>query len=459
MTIVREAKLVGKFRIALTALLLLAAVSLSYERCSAQQVAQERPPKTNRATIAEVIDSVTAALNEIYVFPKVAADMEKHVRDRLKKKAYDKIDNLRDFTDTLTADLRSISHDGHLWVRWVPRDAYDSFKTDSLTDAEKQKRLRSEAYENFGFERVEHLSGNIGYVDLRRFTDVTIAGATAVAAMNFLANCDAIIFDLRRNGGGNPSMIQLLSSYFFQEPVHLNSFYIRAQDTVEQYWTQAYVQGPKMTDVDLYVLTSNYTFSGAEEFSYNLKNLKRATIIGETTGGGAHPVDWRFFSNLGVATSLPYGRAINPITGTNWEGVGVEPDIKVPQEEALDVAKLEAIKKLAAKETDEDIKASLEWTIPIMQACNSPVTLDPALMASYAGKYGPRTITFEDGKLYYQREGRPKYEMIPMSQDTFVFKELDYFRLKMVKDDQGNVTQLEGQYSDGQRDTSPRDKS
>jgi hypothetical protein len=459
MRLLGEVKRASTFWRSLAVLVLLAGVALNYGTSLAQQGAREQPPPADRATVTAIIDSVTAALNEIYVFPKVAADMEKHVRDRLKKKAYDNIGNLADFTDTLTEDLLSVSHDRHLWVRWVPHAAYDRFKEDSLTDADIQERIKRAAYENFGFEKVEHLAGNIGYVDFREFQDASIGGATAVAAMNFLSNCDAIIFDLRQNGGGNPSMIQLISSYFFEEPVHLNSFYIRAQDTIEQFWTQAYVQGPKMTDVDLYVLTSSYTFSGAEEFTYNMKNLKRATIIGETTGGGAHPVNRHLFANLGVAVSLPYGRAINPITGTNWEGVGVEPDIKVPQEEALDVARIEAMKKLAAKATDENIKASLEWTIPVLEAYRNPATLDPALMASYAGKYGPRTITYENGELYYQREGRPKYKMIPMSQDTFVFKELDYFRLKVVKDENGNITHLEGQYAGGQTDTSPRDKS
>jgi len=125
-------------------------------------------------------------------------------------------------------------------------------------------------------------------------------------------------------------VIQLISSYFFADPTHLNSFYIRHEDTVEQFWTQAYVEGPRMTDVDLYVLTSSYTFSGAEEFSYNMKNLKRATIIGETTGGGAHPVDTHIWPKLNFGMRVPFGRAINPITGTNWEGTGVEPDIKAP---------------------------------------------------------------------------------------------------------------------------------
>ena len=169
-----------------------------------------------------------------------------------------------------------------------------------MSPTDNEAELAQLRRENFYFERVERLDGNVGYLDFRQFVDARLAGATAVAAMNFLSNCDAIIIDLRQNGGGEPSMIQLLTSYFFDEPKHINSFYVRYSDSIEQFWTQAYVPGKKMPDVPLYVLTSSYTFSGAEEFTYNLKNLKRATIIGETTGGGAHPVSDRYFPTLNV---------------------------------------------------------------------------------------------------------------------------------------------------------------
>ena len=160
----------------------------------------------------------------------------------------------------------------------------------------------------------------------------------AVGAMAFLANCDALIIDLRDNGGGNPEMIQLLSSYFFSgEPRHLNSFYYRLDEKTEQYWTLPYVPGSKLADTDLYVLTSSYTFSGAEEFTYNLKNMKRATIVGETTGGGAHPVRMEILNDH-FAIGVPYARAVNPISKTNWEGTGIEPDVKVPAAQALDKA-------------------------------------------------------------------------------------------------------------------------
>ncbi len=279
-----------------------------------------------------------------------------------------------------------------------------------------------------------------------------------MAALNFLANCDALIIDLRDNGGGEPSMIQLMTSYFFEEPVHLNSFYIRTLDSIQQFWTQSHVQGPRMTDVELYVLTSSYTYSGAEEFSYNLRNLERATIIGETTGGGAHPTNRRLFANLNVAMSLPFGRAINPITGTNWEGIGVEPHIQVPRDEALDVAYSEALKKLRDKATDEKEKQALSWIVEVREALNSPAVVEPAVLQSYVGTYGPRTIVFENGELYYQREGRPRFRMIPMGPDLFCFEELDYFRIKVNVDANGNPTELAGMYSDGHVDVSPRDK-
>jgi C-terminal processing protease CtpA/Prc len=156
--------------------------------------------------------------------------------------------------------------------------------------------------------------------------------------MNLLAHTDALIIDLRKNTGGSPTMIALLSTFLFgPEPVHLNSFYDRSGDKTSQTWTLPYVPGQRTPDKPVFVLTSNRTFSAAEEFTYNLKNLKRATIIGEKTGGGAHPGgDISVTPHFRVF--VPVGRAINPISGTNWEGTGIEPDIAVPEAGALDYA-------------------------------------------------------------------------------------------------------------------------
>ena len=320
-------------------------------------------------TKAAIVDSVSKALSEVYVFPDIAKKMEKQIRHNLKSATYKEISSYEEFANRLTADMFEIAHDKHLSVRYSPEeDLLSKVASDSLTDDEEEEVRKSLAYTNFGFMRLERLPGNVGYLDLRNFYDAGWAGETAVAAMNFLANCDAIIIDLRNNGGGSPSMIQLISSYFFDEPVHLNSFYIRDKDETKQFWSHAHVEGPRMSDVDLYVLTSGYTFSAAEEFTYNMKNLKRATIVGETTGGGAHPVRMVRFEGLKISMSLPYGRAINPVTGTNWEGTGVEPDVAVPGSEALETAHLDAMTKLAERVTDEEQKRNLEWAIQKVNA-------------------------------------------------------------------------------------------
>jgi hypothetical protein len=407
---------------------------------------------------AEIIDSVAQALNEVYVFADVAKEMEKHLRQQYKKKAYKELTSLTEFTQKLTEDLQEVSHDKHLWVRYAPDEMLARFQADTLTDEEKQRGLEERRRDNFCFKEIKLLEGNIGYVDLRCFSEAIDAGPTAIAAMNFLAYTDAIIFDLRNNGGGNPSMIQLISSYFFPEPVHLNSFYIRRSDSTQQFWTQASVQGPRLTDVDLYVLTSSYTFSGAEEFTYNLKNMKRATIIGETTGGGAHPIDMTVFENLNVAMSLPFGRAVNPITGTNWEGTGITPHIEVPQEKALDVAHLEALKKLSEKEEDPDRLAQINWAMEGKQIALNPVKVEASELRKYVGQYGPRKIWVEGGELYYQREDRPKYSLIPMGDHRFMLDGLDYFRIQFVVDENGAINELIGQYDSGHTDGHKRNK-
>ncbi|MFC1500209.1 S41 family peptidase [Candidatus Zixiibacteriota bacterium] len=309
--------------------------------------AQEVSPITAHQKEA-VIDSVTSSLIESYIFLDVAEEMRDHLRTRLREGAYDDLTTPFTFTSQLTTDLQSISHDLHLRVNIQQPRPIDPVGRPDPEEVARQQREQMRRV-NFGFQKVEILDGNIGYLKLDGFIETIFGGSTAVAAMNFLAGADALIIDLRANGGGAPSMIQLISSYFFEEPQHLNSFYIRETDEWEQYWTQAHVEGPKMVDMPIFILTSGRTFSAAEECTYNLKNMERATIIGETTRGGAHPVKGRIFPFDGFAVSIriPFGRAVNPITGTNWEGTGIEPHISVPAEEALERAIDEARRMLA----------------------------------------------------------------------------------------------------------------
>jgi hypothetical protein len=300
--------------------------------------------KIDAATRARVIDGAIANLNESYVFPETAKKMEEAVRARQKKGEYDSVTDGDAFAKMLTDHFREVSHDKHLRVNFSPAPMPD--RHDGPPDAESQARYRKDMERmNCGFDKVEILPGNVGYLKFDMFADPDICGATAVAAINFLANVDAIIFDLRENGGGEPRMIALISTYLFSEPTHLNDLWERKTGATEQYWTLPYVPGKRLDGKPAYVLTSKQTFSGAEEFSYNLKNLKRATLIGETTGGGAHPVSGHRIDEH-FMIGVPFARAINPISKTNWEGTGVEPDVKVPAADALATAQ-----KLAAEKS------------------------------------------------------------------------------------------------------------
>ena len=313
--------------------------------------AAQGPPQPPDATIDaatrnEVIDGALKALNDAYVSPEIARKMEEAIRSRQQRREYDAVTSGRQLAQMLTDHLREVSHDRHLSVNFMPQGPPPIGPPQpggGQTLEERQRTILGR--QNFGFARVERLAGNIGYVDLRGFMPPAVAGETATAAMTFLASSDAVIFDLRQNGGGDPSMVAFLTSYLFgTQPVHLNDFYSRVSNETRQSWTLPYVPGARLTDKDVYILTSARTFSGAEEFTYNLKNLKRAIVVGETTGGGAHTVSGRRI-NSRFSIAVPSGQPINAVTGANWEGVGVEPDVKVSADDALKAAHFMALEK------------------------------------------------------------------------------------------------------------------
>jgi retinol-binding protein 3 len=303
--------------------------------------------KVDAATRARVIDGAILNLNEFYVSPETAKKMGDAVRTRQKKGEYDSVNDGDTLAKMLTDNFQEVSHDKHLNVDFSPARIPERPAGPPNADQVAQYQKDMEKM-NCGFDKVEILSGNVGYLKFDMFADPEICGPTAVAAMNFLANVDAIIFDLRENGGGDPKMIALVSTYLFRKPTHLNDLWERKSDTTSQYWTLPYVPGKLLDQKPAYVLTSKETFSGAEEFSYNLKNLGRATIVGETTGGGAHPVSGHRIDDH-FMIGVPFAKAINPISKTNWEGTGVEPDVKVNAADALATAQKLVAEKLAAK--------------------------------------------------------------------------------------------------------------
>jgi retinol-binding protein 3 len=310
-------------------------------------------------TRREVIEHLIQRIHEHYVFPDVAQRVEEDLRRRLNDGEYDHLNTVELFCLFLTAHLQEISHDKHFFLVYHAKR-----QPDAESGSNKGGEHEGGMIQNFGFQRVERLQGNIGYLDLRSFYPAEIAGETAVAAMNFLALSSALIVDLRHNDGGEPSMIALLSSYLFEgEPVHLNDFYRRFTQSTQQFWTLPYVPGRRYgPHKPVFVLIGPQTASAAEEFAYNLKHLQRATLIGRTTAGGAHPME-AIWIHPHIEAFIPAWRAINPRTGTNWEGTGVEPDIDAPPEEAQKVAyahALEAVLENPGKMPRELLKPLLQ---------------------------------------------------------------------------------------------------
>lgn len=293
----------------------------------------------DEAERSRVIDGAVKLLNQFYVFPDVAEKVAAKLRTEQKRGAYRSITDAETFAIRLSDDLVALSGDRHIAV---------DFFTEVMPDEPPPSRPRPDpqllASRNCGFEKAEHYSPNIGYLKVNWFDEPEYCAATAIAAVNFLADSDALIVDLRENHGGAPRMAALISSYLFDEPTHLDDIYDRGRNVTEQLWTFPYLPGKKLTAKPIFVLTSARTFSAGELFSYDLKVLKRVTLIGETTGGGAHTM-WPHRIDDHFVMRVPFGRFINPVTKTDWENSGVEPDVKVPAAEALDVAK-----KLATEE-------------------------------------------------------------------------------------------------------------
>ena len=305
-----------------------------------------------------LVEAIATKLEAEYVFPDIAKEMGDAIRARAAQGEYGAVPSGELLAEKLTADLRDVSHDKHLEVIYQAEGAHDEPAQPSAEDMKSWREAA--AKDNFGFDRTERMDGNVGYVEFRSFAPPEIAAETASAAMSFVANTDALIIDLRRNGGGFPEMSAYLASYLFDERTHLNDIYFRSGDRLEQFWTVPYVPGPMFGGKkSVYVLTSRETFSCAEDFTYALKNLKRATIIGEVTGGGAHPTR-TFKVTDHFAVAVPFARGISPITHTDWEGTGITPDVVVPADDALKIAYKTALEYIIGTTTDTDRKEQLK---------------------------------------------------------------------------------------------------
>jgi retinol-binding protein 3 len=312
------------------------------------------------ATRAAVVKRLEVELQNRYVFPAKVPAVDRALNGSLQADRSERVDGDA-FAKALTDDVYAVLHDKHVRVRFSAT-AIPQRSDDAQPTADEVRQMREQlAQGNYGFQRVQRLRGNVGYIDLRGFAPADGAGPVLAAAMQFVNHTSSLIIDLRHNGGGEPETVSLLCSYLMSpdERVHVNDLAMRAggSEVLEQFWTSR-VPGPYYLDRPVYLLVGPRTFSGAEEFAYDLKNLHRATLVGETTGGGANPGDFvRLDAHFDAF--IPNGRAISPVTHTNWEGVGVKPDVASTVDDALKVAYLAAIQQQLASTTDADRKAAL----------------------------------------------------------------------------------------------------
>lgn len=285
-------------------------------------------------------------LNKYYVDGEIAQRMAGALLRHERAGDDNAITDPEAFATLLTDQLQNASHDRYVGVIYGTGPTASAPRAPTPAEVAEYRSRMIES--NCTFEKIEILPHNIGYLKFNSFPDVAVCGSIAARAMHMLNRVDAIIFDLRDNPGGYASMVALLATYLFDRPTHLNDFYDRGENSREQSWTLDPIAGNKLADKPVFILTSSTTFSAAEAFSYDLKMLKRATLVGETTSGrghiGAlHRIDDHF------AIRIPGIKVTNPISKTNWEGTGVEPDVKVNAADALHTAE-----KLARAELDRN---------------------------------------------------------------------------------------------------------
>jgi hypothetical protein len=303
----------------------------------------------------QLVTALAEALRERYVFPQVAQTTADSLQSDIRKGVFDQYKTGPDMAAALTLRLREITHDKHLGVSYSA-EPIQSDEPAELTPAQLEERqaLRRKRIQarNFSIARVERLKHNVGYINIVGFEPAEEAGEAIASAMKLVAYTDALIIDLRENGGGYPSGVAQLESYFFDGRTHLNDMYVREGNRIEDTWTLDELAGPRYGEKrPVYLLTSRNTFSGGEDMAYTMQQLKRATIVGEITGGGANPgSDVRL--NDHFSAFVPFARAINPITKGNWEGSGVQPDAKTSADNALKAAHVLALKAISALEMD-----------------------------------------------------------------------------------------------------------
>ncbi len=407
---------------------------VSVQQVSAQEKVELVLDNEKRAAI---LNNVAETIEQNYIIEKTGNEMADILRSKLKQGDYDKFKDPTKFYRQLTRDLITVSQDYH--IRIIPLRK----KRVETPEIEKQE-LEALRTLNFGLNKLEILNGNIGYLALRSFRDSKEMDLKIAAAMEFLSETKGIIIDLRENGGGSAKTVQLFSSYFFNESVHLTTIESRDPEETEEIWTHT-VTGKKLPDIPLFLLTSSNTFSAAEGFTYHLKALGRATVIGEVTSGGAHLTKFIDLPEQNITIRVPYKRSVNLITKTNWEKTGVIPNIEVPANLALEIAVLEMLNQQLDNESDKDMKEIIRFYQFRYQGRTNQICLSQSAKEEYLGVYeseiGKAQIILDKEVLKIHLPGGTlKSIMEPVSIDRFAV--MDDYNIEIIRTNNNEIAKI-----------------
>lgn len=421
--------------------------------CPAQASRPESSLQVTPAVTRLLIDSLKLSMYRNYIFPDSARKMTAYVEAEFKKGAYAAITDPVKLAERVNQDLQKAHRDGHFRILYDPR--FDREQSDTVGRAARQRQgdsmqLVRNLEDNFSFSEIKILPGNIGYLLFNGFSGlVNEARPTITAAFRFLSNTKALIIDMRSNGGGSPQMVREIESYFFPEKTHLNDIVERLQGKTIEYWTDPAKADGLILKMPVYILTSRHTYSAAEDFTYGMQSVKRAIIVGQTTGGGAHPA--RPFSvGQGFIAVIPFARSLNPYTHTDWEGTGVKPDIAVASDKACEAAQMAIFTERMNKATSDVEKRCAQWQINQMLASQTKETKDSASLSSYTGTYqGGLVFYVNQSGLYCKNAevGNQVFKLSFISGNRFVLDE--NVQVEFVKDSQGNFSSMKMWWRDG----------
>jgi len=396
----------------------------------------------------DVVDQIATIIDNNYFDVAKAREIAKDLRAAAQAGRFDARVDSRDLAAALTAQLRPLDH--HFNVLWSPLQpaASGANAAAALPHMSAEAQDRRSAY---GFRRVEMLPGAIGLIDMRSFADFSFrkqdepARNAVEAALALVSGADAIIIDLRNNGGGSPAMVGYLVSAFTLPDANIYNLFHSREGTESERPQDSY---PKpLLDVPLYVLISARTGSAAEATAYTLQAARRAVIVGEASGGAANP-GGEFPVGEGFSVFVSTGTPVNAVTGTNWEGVGVKPDVPVPADHALERAQVLALEAVVAKKANAAEVIDTQWTLEALRAEQSPRTGPP--LGDYAGTYEDTMISASGANLALRRGRRPAWMLVRLHGDAFFVRGEPFRRALFERNVAGKVKGFQLVRSGGQ---------